>query len=78
MIEIYKDLGLYQEALVNVVRKGREGADPASVVYDTLSKAEATKADVVIIDTAGRLHNKANLMRELEKINKIISMFYFW
>ena len=52
--------------------KGREGADPASVVYDTLSKAEATKADVVIIDTAGRLHNKANLMRELEKINNII------
>jgi len=51
---------------------GREGADPASVVYDTLSKAEATKADVVIIDTAGRLHNKANLMRELEKINNII------
>lgn len=52
--------------------KGREGADPASVVYDTLSKAEAIKADVVIIDTAGRLHNKANLMRELEKINNII------
>jgi len=48
------------------------GADPASVVYDTLSRAEATKADVVIIDTAGRLHNKANLMRELEKINNII------
>ena len=52
--------------------KGREGADPASVVYDTLSRAESTKADVVIIDTAGRLHNKANLMRELEKINNII------
>ena len=52
--------------------KGREGADPASVVYDTLSRAEATKADIVIIDTAGRLHNKANLMRELEKINNII------
>ena len=52
--------------------KGREWADPSSVVYDTLSKAEAIKADVVIIDTAGRLHNKANLMRELEKINNII------
>ncbi len=52
--------------------KGKENADPASVVYDTLSKAEEIKADVVIIDTAGRLHNKANLMRELEKINNII------
>ena len=52
--------------------KGREGADPASVVFDTLTKAEQIKADIVIIDTAGRLHNKANLMRELEKINNII------
>ena len=60
-----------KRAEVDIV-KGREGADPASVVYDTLSRAEATKADVVIIDTAGRLHNKANLMRELEKINNII------
>ena len=60
-----------KRAEVDIV-KGREGADPASVVYDTLSKAEVTKADVVIIDTAGRLHNKANLMRELEKINNII------
>ena len=60
-----------KRADVDIV-KGREGADPASIVYDTLSKAESTKADVVIIDTAGRLHNKANLMRELEKINNII------
>jgi len=60
-----------KRADVDIV-KGREGADPASVVYDTLSKAEAIKADVVIVDTAGRLHNKANLMRELEKINNII------
>lgn len=60
-----------KRADVDIV-KGREGADPASVVYDTLSRAESTKADVVIIDTAGRLHNKANLMRELEKINNII------
>ena len=60
-----------KRADVDIV-KGREGADPASVVYDTLSKAEAIKADVVIIDPAGRLHNKANLMRELEKINNII------
>ena len=60
-----------KRADVDIV-KGREGADPASIVYDTLSKAEAIKADVVIVDTAGRLHNKANLMRELEKINNII------
>ena len=57
-----------KRADVDIV-KGREGADPASVVYDTLSRAESTKADVVIIDTAGRLHNKANLMRELESKN---------
>lgn len=60
-----------KRADVDIV-KGKEGADPASVVYDTLSKAELIKADVVIIDTAGRLHNKSNLMRELEKINNII------
>ncbi len=60
-----------KRANVDIV-KGKEGADPASVVYDTLSKAELIKADVVIIDTAGRLHNKSNLMRELEKINNII------
>lgn len=60
-----------KRADVDIV-KGKENADPASVVYDTLSKAEEIKADIVIIDTAGRLHNKANLMRELEKINNII------
>ena len=60
-----------RRAEVDIV-KGREGADPASVVFDTLTKAEQTEADIVIIDTAGRLHNKANLMRELEKINNII------
>ena len=60
-----------KRADVDIV-KGKEGADPASVVFDTLSKAEQIKADVVIIDTAGRLHNKSNLMRELEKINNII------
>ena len=60
-----------RRAEVDIV-KGREGADPASVVFDTLTNAEQTKADIVIIDTAGRLHNKANLMRELEKINNII------
>lgn len=52
--------------------KGKEGIDPASIVFDTLTRAQEIEADIVIIDTAGRLHNKANLMRELEKINNII------
>lgn len=52
--------------------KGKEGIDPASVVFDTLTRAQEIGADIAIIDTAGRLHNKANLMRELEKINNII------
>ena len=48
------------------------GADPASVAYDTVSSAKANDADVVIIDTAGRLHNKVNLMNELSKIKKVM------
>lgn len=60
-----------KRANVDII-KGKEGSDPASVVFDTLAHAQETKTDVVIIDTAGRLHNKANLMRELEKINNII------
>ncbi len=51
----------------------KEGADPASVVYDAIAAANKRKADVLIIDTAGRLHNKSNLMDELAKINRIIS-----
>ena len=50
-----------------------EGADPAAVVFDGLNKALEEKTDVVLIDTAGRLQNKTNLMKELEKINKVIS-----
>lgn len=49
-----------------------EGADPASVVYDSVQSAKAKNADVLLIDTAGRLHNKKNLMAELEKMNRII------
>ena len=52
---------------------GREGADPASVIYDAVSAAKARKADVLLCDTAGRLHNKKNLMEELKKIDRIIS-----
>lgn len=48
------------------------GSDPASVAFDTLSKAKADKVDVVIIDTAGRLHNKVNLMNELSKIKNVM------
>ena len=51
---------------------GRENIDPAGVIFDGLDKAIAENADIVLIDTAGRLHNKINLMKELEKINKVI------
>ncbi|MEE0973820.1 MAG: signal recognition particle-docking protein FtsY [Paludibacteraceae bacterium] len=54
------------------VIKQKMGADPASVAYDTLASAKANKADVVIIDTAGRLHNKVNLMNELTKIRNVM------
>ena len=53
-----------------------EGSDPASVVFDAIEAAKARKTDVLIVDTAGRLHNKSNLMKELEKINRIISKKY--
>ena len=52
---------------------GKENSDPASVVFDGLNEAKEKNIDVVLIDTAGRLHNKVNLMKELEKINKVIS-----
>ena len=52
--------------------KHKEGSDPAAVVFDALTAAKARQADVVICDTAGRLHNKKNLMNELEKISRIV------
>ncbi len=52
--------------------KQHEGADPAAVVFDAMSAAKARKADVVLVDTAGRLHNKQNLMNELNKISRVI------
>lgn len=55
---------------------GTEGADPGSVVYDATAAAKARKADVLLVDTAGRLHNKKNLMNELGKINKILEKEY--
>ena len=56
---------------VDIVKQ-EMGSDPASVAFDTLSSAISTNADVVIIDTAGRLHNKVNLMNELSKINRVM------
>lgn len=53
--------------------KHSEGSDPASVVFDALASAKAKGTDVVLVDTAGRLHNKKNLMEELKKINRVIS-----
>ena len=55
----------------DIVRQ-HEGADPASVVYDGIQAARARDVDVIIVDTAGRLHNKANLMNELNKISRIL------
>lgn len=53
-----------------------EGQDPAAVVFDAITAAKSRNADILIVDTAGRLHNKANLMKELEKINRIIDKKY--
>ncbi|MBI2259991.1 MAG: signal recognition particle-docking protein FtsY [Flavobacteriia bacterium] len=60
---------------VPIVQQGM-GADPASVAFDTLQSAKAQKTDVVIIDTAGRLHNKAHLMTELSKIRRVMEKVY--
>ncbi len=65
-LEIWAD-----RAKVRII-KHEEGSDAASVVFDALSSAKARKTDVVLIDTAGRLHNKKNLMEELKKINRVI------
>lgn len=62
-------------AAVDVIA-GQEGSDPAAIVYDAVHAAKARKADVLICDTAGRLHNKKNLMEELRKINRIIEKEY--
>ena len=55
---------------------GQEGSDPAAVVYDAIAAAKARKADVLLVDTAGRLHNKKNLMEELRKINRVLEREY--
>lgn len=68
-----EQLEIWAEQVDVPLIKQKMGSDPASVAYDTLSSAKANNADVVIIDTAGRLHNKANLMNELSKIKKVMS-----
>ena len=64
-----------ERAKVKIVRQG-EGADPAAVVYDAVQSAKAKGADILLIDTAGRLHNKKNLMEELKKVTRISEREY--
>ena len=61
-----------ERAGADIVRHG-EGADPAAVVFDSIAAAKARGCDIIIVDTAGRLHNKTNLMNELNKIDRVIS-----
>lgn len=68
-----EQLCIWGERVGVPVVKQKMGADPASVAYDTLMSAKANDADVVLIDTAGRLHNKINLMNELTKIRNVMS-----
>lgn len=65
-------LSIWAERVDVPVIKQQMGSDPASVAYDTLTSAQSQDADVVIIDTAGRLHNKVNLMNELSKIKRVM------
>ena len=67
-----EQLCIWGERVGVPVIKQKMGADPASVAYDTLASAKANGADVVIIDTAGRLHNKVGLMNELTKIKNVM------
>ena len=66
-------LGIWAQRAGVTMVKSVEGTDPASVVFDTIASAKAHNADVIICDTAGRLHNKKNLMDELAKINRVIN-----
>lgn len=67
-----EQLSIWGERVGVPVVKQQQGSDPASVAYDTLASAKANDADVVLIDTAGRLHNKVNLMNELTKIKNVM------
>ena len=65
-------LNIWADRVGADIVKHEAGSDPAAVVYDAISAAKARKSDVIIVDTAGRLHNKKNLMDELAKINRVI------
>ncbi len=67
-----EQLTIWAERAECDIVKHYEGSDPAAVVYDAIASAKAKNSDIIIVDTAGRLHNKSNLMAELEKISKII------
>ena len=67
-----EQLSIWAERTGVSIVKQQMGADPASVAYDTVAAAQAQKADIVLIDTAGRLHNKVNLMNELAKIRRVV------
>ena len=69
-------LGIWAERAGVAMVKSLEGTDPASVVFDTIASAKSKGADVIICDTAGRLHNKKNLMDEMEKIRRVIDREY--
>ena len=67
-----EQLSIWAERAETDIVRHEEGSDPAAVVYDAICAAKARNADVIVIDTAGRLHNKQNLMNELNKIRRII------
>ena len=71
-------LAVWGQRVDTPVITGPEGGDPSSVAYDAIQYAEARKADMVIVDTAGRLHTQHNLMAELEKIQRVIAKRVAW
>ncbi len=71
-----EQLAIWAERAKVPIIRGQEGGDPASVVYDAVQSAKARKTDLLIVDTAGRLHNKKNLMDELSKMRRIIDREY--
>src|SRR5207237_6750107 len=68
-----EQLTIWSERLGVDIVKNQQGSDPASVAHDACEKAKAKNYDVVIVDTAGRLHTQTHLMRELEKIRRIVA-----
>jgi fused signal recognition particle receptor len=67
-----EQLTLWAERVGGEIVRGQEGADPGSVVFDAMSAAASRGADLVLVDTAGRLHTKVNLMEELKKLRRIV------